>query len=79
MWEVWADKFVDWVDNGVGINHGDQADPFRLRHFGRKYGLALPVYEDRFNQPDIQALLDDDAKTYVRECFRLGRERLIVA
>jgi (p)ppGpp synthase/HD superfamily hydrolase len=76
----WLIKFVDWVDNAVGIIHSEgKLPPDRLAHFKRKYGLVLPLFEARFQKSDLQEKLSDQAKVYVLDQFRLGRERLTLA
>lgn len=77
--EGWVIKFCDWVDNGLGVIHGNDASPERIAHFQRKYGMVLPVLEDRYQQPDIQGYLSENAKVYVESQFARGRERLTVA
>lgn len=75
----WVVKFVDWEDNGLGIVHTDEAlSPQKVRHFSRKYATVQPILEDRYRQPDVQAMLDDQAKAYAAHQFQLGRERLAI-
>lgn len=77
--QAWFVKFSDWCDNGVGINYGAEGrSAERNLHFQRKYGMVLPILEQRFLNEDIQILLDPAAKAYVRGQFQRGRERLIV-
>lgn len=75
--DVWICKFVDWVDNGVNLHKAEKdVTSGRLIYLARRYLLALDALEERFEGPDIQQFLDEDAKKYVREMFMLGRERL---
>lgn len=75
---VWAVKFCDWCDNGLGVVHDRAGQGDKSFHFELKYGYVQPVLEARFYQPDIQAMLDEPAKAYVRRQFDLGRKRLNV-
>lgn len=78
--EAWFVKFSDWCDNGVGINYGAESrSAERDAHFRRKYGMVLPILEQRFYEEDIQMMLSEPAKAYVRHQFQLGRERLTLA
>jgi (p)ppGpp synthase/HD superfamily hydrolase len=73
----WVIKFSDWCDNGLGIIHMEEpADMTKLGHFAHKYGLVLSIFETRFKDDDIQSLLDDEARDYVRSQLKLGHERL---
>ncbi len=75
--EGWITKFVDWLDNGVGIVHSDMASGAdKAAHFSRKYGMVQPTLEQRYYQADIEALLDPTAKAYIEHQFQLGRARL---
>jgi (p)ppGpp synthase/HD superfamily hydrolase len=72
-------KLSDWCDNAVGITHSEaDLDPAQYKHFRRKYGNVYNIFETRFNQPDIQSALDDEARAYVREQLGYARERLDV-
>ncbi len=76
----WIVKFVDWLDNGVGIIHSDEPLGSEQKlHFSRKYGMILPTLEARYRLPDIQAILDPAAKAYIEHQLKLGKERLQVA
>lgn len=78
--DVFIGKLADWADNGLGIVHGDIAEGTTRRlHFERKYGTLIPVLEDRYRQPDIQAMLSPAAKANVEQMFRVGRQRLRVS
>lgn len=75
--EGWMLKFSDWCDNGVGIIHSEkQADVKRKQHFKRKYGQVTGAFRQRFMDADIQELLDEEAKRYVRQQLSLAGERL---
>lgn len=75
--EGWIVKFADWCDNGLGIKYSEAAiSEAKKEEWRNKYGRALPHFEARFKQPDIQALLSDNAKAYVEQQLRYGRERL---
>lgn len=74
--ESWVIKFVDWLDNGLGIIHGPDLPEDRRRHFSHKYSSVQPILEARFYRPDLQEMLDDQAKAYAIHQFELGRERL---
>ncbi|MDB5184295.1 MAG: phosphohydrolase [Candidatus Saccharibacteria bacterium] len=79
---VWANKLVDWGDNGLGIVHSDfdsDSDSARELHFMTKYGKVLPILEARYALPDIQAMLDPVAKANVEHMFNLARDRLLVS
>jgi len=78
--DVWVCKFVDWVDNGVGIVNAEaEIKPSKIRHRKEKYSMVQTILEVRYYQTDVQELLDDDAKEYVERMFELGRERLSAA
>ena len=73
----WAIKFADWCDNGLGVIYSEHpADSEQVAHFKRKYGLALPILERRFHDPDIQAILDLKARSHVERQFIFGYQRL---
>lgn len=75
--DSWMIKFVDWLDNGVGILHSDRdIETNKIQHFRRKYGLIQPILEQRYKESDIQVMLDSTAKAYVEHQFQLGKERL---
>lgn len=77
--DVFLGKWSDWADNGLGIVHsGEDLSPEREEGFKEKYGLVMPVLEDRFYQIDIQSMLDDVAKQNVIRSFELAHERLHV-
>lgn len=75
--EGWAIKFCDWCDNGLGIIYSDKPEGSEEReHFKRKYGLALPILEARFQDADVLALLDPQAQAHVARQFTYGHLRL---
>lgn len=70
-------KFADWCDNGLGIIHSEEPeDSPKLAGFKRKYALALPIFEHRFQDADVQDTLDTQARAYVASQLTLGHERL---
>lgn len=78
--EGWMLKFSDWCDNGIGIIHSEkQADHKRQQHFKRKYGQVTGAFRQRFMDADMQELLDEEAKRYVRQQLSLAGERLAPA
>ena len=73
----WAIKFADWCDNGLGVIYSEHAaDSEQVAHFKRKYGLAMPILERRFHDPDIQAMLDSQARSHIARQFAYGYQRL---
>jgi len=76
--EGWLVKFADWCDNGLGIIHDIEGQGGKHAHFKRKYGMVLPILEARFYEDDIQSMLSEPAKAYVRRQFERGRQRLFV-
>ena len=76
--DVWIAKFVDWIDNGVGVLYSDLSpDSERIAHFRYKYGRLIEPLEQRYRQDDIQARLSPSAKAYVEHVFRRAEERLL--
>lgn len=71
-------KFADWCDNGLGIIYSEESlPPDRITHFQNKYGgEVLETFEARYRQPDIQQLLDPEAKSYIEHQLELGHVRL---
>lgn len=71
-------KFADWCDNGLGVIYSEESlSPDKIAHFQNKYGgEVLENFEERFKQPDIQAMLSDEAKAYVAHQLELGHRRL---
>lgn len=75
---VFLAKVADWIDNGLGVVHDQAGQGAKHDYFRLKYGAALKVFEARFHEEDIQAMLSAGAKRYLCEQFALGRTRLIV-
>jgi (p)ppGpp synthase/HD superfamily hydrolase len=75
----WLIKFSDWCDNAVGIVHNgkEELSPDKIKHFQRKYGEVIDIFEKRFHDSDIQEVLDYQAKAYVEHQLNLGRSRLL--
>ncbi len=70
-------KFSDWCDNGLGLVHSEEPEGSpKLAGYKRKYVLALPVFEHRFQDTDVLDMLDAQARAYVANQLILGRERL---
>jgi hypothetical protein len=72
---IWIGKITDWVDNGLATDRIN-VTPEQIEKLRAKYSAILPILEARYLQPDIQALLDPQARANVEHMFVLGRERL---
>ncbi|HVX23839.1 MAG TPA: hypothetical protein VG992_00640 [Candidatus Saccharimonadales bacterium] len=73
-------KFCDWNDNAMSLIHqADMLSPERIAHGQRKYGPLIPIFEQRFNEADMQARLSSDATAYINHQLFMAKERLILA
>lgn len=74
--KAWLVKFSDWCDNALSVNYDLVGQGDKHDHFVYKYGQVLPILKARFEEDDIQAMLSESAKQYVRQQFVLGEQRL---
>ena len=78
--EAWGVKFCDWCDNALGAEFSEDAPGSAPAIWRRKkYGRVVPIFEQRYQQPDLQSQLSPSAKQYVEQQFGFGHERLQLA
>lgn len=77
--EGWLIKFCDWTDNALDSPPATAGTTDRMLHFKTKYGRVQPLLQTRFERPDLQELLGDNAKHYVTLQFEKGETQLILS